>query len=354
MFKRLFAHSQSPLSLTESTRLSCRRRFASPMVSIHMPSRGVVTLPRTPLFEAITSHDPQHTAVIHSLSCRSFTYGSLVQDVLAAKEKLAKDAGRDLKSMEGERIAFVIENGYDYVGALKSRSIHQTRKVQQLIVPSVTLLSILASNAIALPVAPGFPVGELRYILNHAEALMFISSARFADKAAEVLQEGLDHQPISSRAEKIAEGRTTEEQVTLEEVGDTVDKGGMMLYTSGTTSRPVCSRVDYGFYGERIANQVIERSSSPTDGARSADAVSPSGMALLDQRSLPARPPIASHPRYRECATHAPVGWKYNRIYVPVQRRSCMDTPRYAFLVTEWIKGAAADLLLHRRTHCLQ
>lgn len=77
----------------------------------------MTTLPRTPLFEAISQHDPQSTAVVHSVSGRSFTYGSLLHDVAAAKQKLAQDAGKDIEALQGERIAFLIENSYDYVGA---------------------------------------------------------------------------------------------------------------------------------------------------------------------------------------------------------------------------------------------
>lgn len=73
------------------------------------------TLPRLPIFEAIKKHDAQSTAVIHSLSGRSFTYGELVNDVAAAKDKLQKNANG--KSTAGERISFLVENGYDYVGA---------------------------------------------------------------------------------------------------------------------------------------------------------------------------------------------------------------------------------------------
>jgi hypothetical protein len=73
------------------------------------------TLPRLPLFEAIKKHDPQSTAVVHSLSGRSFTYGELVNDVAAAKDKLQQNTNG--QSAEGARIAFLVENGYDYVGA---------------------------------------------------------------------------------------------------------------------------------------------------------------------------------------------------------------------------------------------
>jgi acyl-CoA synthetase (AMP-forming)/AMP-acid ligase II len=73
------------------------------------------TLPRLPLFEAIKTHDARSTAVVHSLSGRRFTYGELLNDVAAAKHRLQAQA--PAHSVEGARIAFLVENGYDYVGA---------------------------------------------------------------------------------------------------------------------------------------------------------------------------------------------------------------------------------------------
>lgn len=72
------------------------------------------TLPKLPLFEAITRHDPKSTAVVHYPSGRSFTYGELVHDVADATEQLKEKAKGN--SLPGERIAFLVENGYDYVG----------------------------------------------------------------------------------------------------------------------------------------------------------------------------------------------------------------------------------------------
>jgi malonyl-CoA/methylmalonyl-CoA synthetase len=73
------------------------------------------TLPRLPIFEAIKKHDAQSIAVVHSLSGRTFTYGELVNDVAAAKDKLQRNTNG--QSAEGQRISFLVENGYDYVGA---------------------------------------------------------------------------------------------------------------------------------------------------------------------------------------------------------------------------------------------
>lgn len=66
---------------------------------------------------------------------------------------------------------------------------------------------------------------------------MLLSSEKFRDKSLDVTNEGLEHQPIVA-VEKITEGKKSSENITLEDVKS--DQSGMMLYTSGTTSRPVC------------------------------------------------------------------------------------------------------------------
>lgn len=98
VLRRLIVHNfPTPLNFTY-------RRF----------HRMAHTLPKLPLFEAIASHDPKNTVVIHSASGRRFTYGGLLSDVARACDILRGDAGN--RSLVGERIAFLVENGYDYVG----------------------------------------------------------------------------------------------------------------------------------------------------------------------------------------------------------------------------------------------
>lgn len=101
----------------------------------------------------------------------------------------------------------------------------------------MTLLAILGTNAIAVPLSPAFPSGELRYILDQSGALMLAASSKFATKADDVLDGQLEKKPILSRWEKIVEGSKITEDVIFEDMKQ--DKGGMMLYTSGTTNRPV-------------------------------------------------------------------------------------------------------------------
>jgi len=87
-----------------------QRSFIAPQ-SLRMAS----TLPKLPVFEAIANHNPQSTAVIHSKSGRRFTYGELLRDIADARNSLRHTAGE--QRLEGERVAFLVENGYDYVGA---------------------------------------------------------------------------------------------------------------------------------------------------------------------------------------------------------------------------------------------
>jgi acyl-coenzyme A synthetase/AMP-(fatty) acid ligase len=65
---------------------------------------------------------------------------------------------------------------------------------------------------------------------------MLLSSKKFASKAEEVLKTELDAPPSYLQLAKF-EGGSSHEKVTLEKTGP--GSAGMMLYTSGTTNRPV-------------------------------------------------------------------------------------------------------------------
>lgn len=73
-----------------------------------------ITIQRSAFFEAIQQHNPASIAVINHDSGAAFSYRTLLGDVACAKEQLLQTAGRD--DISGERIAFLVENGYDYVG----------------------------------------------------------------------------------------------------------------------------------------------------------------------------------------------------------------------------------------------
>lgn len=77
-------------------------------------ARMASTLPPLPIFRAIAQHDPASPAVLHSPSGRTFTYGGLLGHVARVRDRLLEaNGGNDL---DGERVAFLVENSYDYVG----------------------------------------------------------------------------------------------------------------------------------------------------------------------------------------------------------------------------------------------
>ncbi|RAL11910.1 acyl-CoA synthetase [Aspergillus homomorphus CBS 101889] len=212
------SHSLSLILSRRSIAASCLARNAGFRARLTPASRrSLASLPNLPLFRALQNHDQSNLAVIHSASSRSFTYGNLVADVVQAKERLAQSGGGRQDGLSGERIAFLAENSYDYV---------------------VTLLSILASDAIALPLSPAFPTGELKYIMDNSQAKVLLATEKYADKAQDVLKSGLDREPILDVKKKIEVGATSVGSVTLEDLNGQQSRGGMMLYTSGTTNRP--------------------------------------------------------------------------------------------------------------------
>ncbi|CAH0048335.1 unnamed protein product [Clonostachys solani] len=194
------------------------RRLASslpPRLSPYLLCRRTMatTLPRLPVLEAVAAHDPASTAVVHSLSGRSFTYGELLGDVGRARDRIKHARGG--ADLDGERVAFLVENSYDYV---------------------VTLLAIMAARSIAVPLSPAFPVPELQYILNQSEASVLVSSTKFGAKAKQVLGSDLTANPSHLELSKHLGGQGKKEDISWDDAGP--GNAGMMLYTSGTTNRP--------------------------------------------------------------------------------------------------------------------
>lgn len=100
----------------------------------------------------------------------------------------------------------------------------------------MTFLSILAHDAIALPLSHGFPSSEIQYIIENSEAKLFLSTSKFEAKARDVLKLDFSARPKLEILSKIDTGATSAENVRFED--KSLDLGGFMLYTSGTTSRP--------------------------------------------------------------------------------------------------------------------
>lgn len=75
---------------------------------------SATTLQRSSFLEAIQKHEPASLAVLENDSGASFSYGTLIKSIAHAKDQLLSKAGRT--DVSGERIAFMVESGYEYVG----------------------------------------------------------------------------------------------------------------------------------------------------------------------------------------------------------------------------------------------
>ncbi|KAI5236024.1 acetyl-CoA synthetase-like protein [Aureobasidium subglaciale] len=171
-----------------------------------------INVPQSALFRALRAHNPASTAIVEYQSGQSYSYGALLSTVARAKDNLFKGLGRDM--IPGERVAFLIVNGYNYI---------------------VTLLAIFASNAIAVPLVLSFPVSELRHIINLSEAGILLSSTKYAAKVKEVLTEGLHDVPTLFEIGNLLD--QSQESINSDLLLDT-SASGMMLFTSGTTAKP--------------------------------------------------------------------------------------------------------------------
>jgi malonyl-CoA/methylmalonyl-CoA synthetase len=100
----------------------------------------------------------------------------------------------------------------------------------------VTLLSILGAHSVALPLSPAFPAHELQYILDHSQASMLLTSSKFERKAQEISKADSEW---SLRTVRLGKKMGGEEYRKVPLDMPLEGQGGMMLYTSGTTSRPV-------------------------------------------------------------------------------------------------------------------
>ena len=77
--------------------------------------RMASTLPKNAFFQALLDHDAHRIAVTQTATHREYTYGQLVKDVAHGRAWL--DRKTEKMQLKSECIAFLAENGYEYVGA---------------------------------------------------------------------------------------------------------------------------------------------------------------------------------------------------------------------------------------------
>lgn len=109
-------HANLPSAYASFRKSLCPLLSLTPCISLcSQYYRMASTLPKLTIFQAVAKHDPASTAIIHSISNESFSYGTLLRDVVAAKKQISKTVCGS--SLQGERIACFAEHSYNYVGS---------------------------------------------------------------------------------------------------------------------------------------------------------------------------------------------------------------------------------------------
>ena len=178
---------------------------------------------------------------------------------------------------------------------------------------------------------------------------MLLSSAKFQSKAEEVVREGLDKPVKLEIVQKHLTGSESIEHVQLD--GPKADAGGMMLYTSGTTSRPVCSIRPASIFAKRSSS---ERRAPAGLGHHSTKPISPTSLELHSLRSPSTRSPPPSHSRHYQRPPYAPLRRFLHRISLPFQRQRRMGPPSHTLPPRIRQPQETAHHIPHRRTHHLQ
>ncbi|RHZ48333.1 acyl-CoA synthetase [Aspergillus thermomutatus] len=176
------------------------------------------SIPSLPLFleaQKVSQHNARKVAVIDAAKGEQFTYTQLLVDTAALKEIILKELR--LKDLEERRIAFLVPNGYDYV---------------------VTQWAIWAAGGVCVPLCTTHPVKELLYTIEDSDPSLVILHPAF-DKFKEPLRELITRNVpfMALQPFQASEDFSSHSLPTFSPVSS-LDRRALMIYTSGTTSKP--------------------------------------------------------------------------------------------------------------------
>lgn len=153
-----------------------------------------------------------------------YSYAQLLNDVATLLDEMSSFLGT--KDLQGGRVAFLAENGYNYV---------------------VTLFTIWALGGFAVPLCAAHPIQEMLYTVTDSDSSVLLATEHFESKIRE-LADALAKQSNERRSFYIVPHRPP---TIVSEVPELMDspiadpmRHALMIYTSGTTGKPkVLSRL---------------------------------------------------------------------------------------------------------------
>ncbi|OXV10698.1 hypothetical protein Egran_01541 [Elaphomyces granulatus] len=180
------------------------------------------SLPTLPLFLTASEHalrDADKIAIIDKTKGQCFTYRQLLADVAALKSQLLHELHRALTGdLEERRVAFLVPNGYDYV---------------------VTQWAIWAAGGVCVPLCTTHPVKELLYTIGDSEPSLIVIHSVFEKVLLSLRQQAHKNARFMSLAPLEVRNQLAP-SIPLPSFSDImpVDRRALIIYTSGTTSRP--------------------------------------------------------------------------------------------------------------------
>ncbi|KAJ9612256.1 hypothetical protein H2200_003853 [Cladophialophora chaetospira] len=186
-------------------------------------SKDDQSIPELPLFLAARASvlaDPHKVAIIDKSKDKSFTFGQLLNDVAALKAELQQYlAGYDptvSSYTEEPRIAFLAPAGYDYV---------------------VAQWAIWAAGAVSVPLCTSHPLKELQYTISDADPSLILLHPTFKKFEAGLQEQAGAATPIIPLT-PLTESSRNFPFLPRFTSSFPLSRRALMIYTSGTTSRP--------------------------------------------------------------------------------------------------------------------
>jgi malonyl-CoA/methylmalonyl-CoA synthetase len=183
----------------------------------------MVELPALPIFRQLVEHAKHDRTAIVDYSVApdgegQYSYSKLLYDVTKFRDELSAFLGK--KDLEGARVAFLAESGYNYV---------------------VALLTAWALGGFAVPLCTSHPIHEMLYTVLDSDASVLLSTEHFEPKIRE-LADAVAKESSERRALYIvphyAPGTTGEVPSLVDSpIADPL-RHALMIYTSGTTGKP--------------------------------------------------------------------------------------------------------------------
>ena len=196
------------------------------LISLIFSFLMVVALPALPIFKQLVEHAKCGRTAIVDCSVApdgeaQYSYSQLLEDVVKLRDELVDFVGK--RDLEGGRVAFLLERGYNYV---------------------VALFSIWAVGGFAVPLCTTDPTHEMLYTIIDSDSELLLASQHFEPEIRE-LADAVANESTEKRALYIIPHNRPRIATSVPAIADCPINDPMrhalMIYTSGTTGKPKVS-----------------------------------------------------------------------------------------------------------------